>query len=158
MFMAQTSTKIVSVGCHDPLPNKVERSLHVRMKDEAQQEGVSVRDTLVSEAIRQYLGVRRALGTQTGTYSAEERSLGSNTNLQTIFNSCHQYIFYLTGSLFLWLFGPFPGHNAPFQLGFQNNGVLWSRVFNPRPNPQPGGPGFYFKVYSPATCFVWLLH
>jgi hypothetical protein len=60
----------------------------------------------------------RALGTQTGTYSTEEKSLGSNTNLQTIFNNCHQYIFYLTVSFFLWLFGPFPGHNIPFQLGF----------------------------------------
>jgi hypothetical protein len=26
------------------------------------------------------------------------------------------------------------------------------------PTPKMEGPGFYFKVYSPATCFVWLLH
>jgi hypothetical protein len=91
--------------------------------------GGVVSGTLMSEAIRQYLVVRRALGTQKGTYSTEEKSLGSNTNFQTIFNNCHQHIFYLTASFFLRLFGPFPDHNIPFQLGFQNKGVLWSRVF-----------------------------
>jgi hypothetical protein len=58
--MAQTSTKIACVCCHDPLLNKAERSLHVRVKDEAQQEGMSVSVVVVSEATRQCLGVRRA--------------------------------------------------------------------------------------------------
>jgi len=38
--MAETSIKIACVCCHDLLLNKVERSLHVRVKDEAQQERV----------------------------------------------------------------------------------------------------------------------
>jgi hypothetical protein len=67
-------------------------------------------------------------------------------------------VLHLTASFYLWLFDPFPGHNILFQLGFQNNGVLWSKVYNPRPNPQTGGPRLCTGVYSPVTCFVWLLH
>jgi len=47
--VAQTSTKIACVCCHDPLLNEAERSLHLRVKDEAQQEGLSDSDAVVSE-------------------------------------------------------------------------------------------------------------
>jgi len=58
--MALTSTKIACICCHDALLNNVERSLHVRVKDEAQQEGLSFSGAVVTEATRQCLGVRRA--------------------------------------------------------------------------------------------------
>jgi hypothetical protein len=58
--MAQTSTKIAFICCHDPLLNEAERSMHVKVEDEAQQEGLSVSDAVLSEATRQCLGVRRA--------------------------------------------------------------------------------------------------
>jgi len=61
--MALTSKKIACICCHDPLLNKAERSLHVRVKDEAQQEGLSFSGAVVTEATRQCLGVRSAAST-----------------------------------------------------------------------------------------------